>query len=87
MPDLVIIDAGDDVSKEAITAGCRAAAQLIESRGFTIAAAYGAALARANRESFNRRAAKAWDDAEDAAFKAAFGHIDDWPDDAVLDYA
>ncbi len=86
MPDLVIIDAGDDVSKEAIEVGCIAAEQLIESRGFTVAAAYEAALARANDESFNKRAAKAWDDAEDAAFKAALGHIDDWPEAAVLGY-
>lgn len=86
MPDLIIIDAGDETSKESIEVGCLAAEQLIESRGFTVAVAYTAALARANDEPFDKRAAKAWDDAEDAAFKAAFGHIDDWPEDAVLGY-
>jgi len=79
---LWILDA--DASEQAIEAGCRAAEALIISRGFTVQAAYEAALARANRESYARAPAKAWDDAEDAAFRACFGDEDDWPDDAVL---
>lgn len=79
---LWILDAG--VADEAIEAGCRAAEALIASRGFTVDAAYAAVLARANRESYARGPAKAWDDAEDAAFRACFGDEDNWPDDAVL---
>ena len=45
-----------------------AARSLIESRGLTVDAAYQAVLARANNERYDRRAAQAWDAAEDAAF-------------------
>ncbi|GAA4405128.1 hypothetical protein [Quisquiliibacterium transsilvanicum] len=79
---LWILDA--DASDADIEAGCRAAEALITSRGLTVEAAYAAVLARAGRERFDRRAAKAWDDAEDAAFRACYGNGDDWPDDAVL---
>ena len=64
-----------------------AAPALIESRGITVDQAYAAVMKRSNRESFDRNAAKAWDDAEDAALGAIFGDIDDWPDDAVLGLA
>ncbi len=79
---LWILDA--DASDADIEDGCRAAEKLIVSRGLTVEAAYAAVLARAGRERFDRRAAKAWDDAEDAAFRACYGDGDDWPDDAVL---
>lgn len=73
-----------DAPDAAVEAGCRAAEALITARGFSVETAYAAALARANRESYARGAAKAWDDAEDAAFRACYGDEDNWPDDAVL---
>ncbi len=79
---LWILDA--NASDADVEAGCKAAETLITSRGFTVEVAYAAVLARAGRERFNSRAAKAWDDAEDAAFRACYGDGDDWPDDAVL---
>jgi len=79
---LWILDA--DASDADIEAGCRAAEALITSRGITVEAAYAAVLARAGRERFDSRAARAWDDGEDAAFRACYGERDDWPDDAVL---
>ncbi|MFA7666652.1 MAG: hypothetical protein WCY32_11100 [Burkholderiaceae bacterium] len=87
MSELWLHDVGDDVSGDEIRKGCAAAAALIESRGLTIDQAYAAVMKRSNRESFDRSAAKAWDDAEDAALAAIFGDIDDWPDDAVLGLA
>lgn len=83
MGDICIHDAGDAPAKD-LERGCEAARKLIESRGFTVQQAYDAALHRANNERYDRKAAKAWDDAEDAAFAEAFGSDDDWPDDAVL---
>ncbi len=87
MTELWLHDVGDDVSREEIQKGCAAAAALITSRGLTVDQAYEAVMKRSNRESFDRKAAKAWDDAEDAALAAIFGDIDDWPDDAVLGLA
>lgn len=87
MTELWLHDVGDDVSHEEIRKGCAAAKALIESRGLSIDQAYAAVMKRSNRESFDRKAAKAWDDAEDAALGAIFGDIDDWPDDAVLGLA
>ncbi len=83
MIELCIHDAGD-ADTAALRRGCDAARRLIESRGFTVDAAYQAVLARANDEPYDRRAAQAWDAAEDAAFEAAFGSEEDWPEDAVL---
>lgn len=82
--DLWIYDVGDDVRPEDIERGCLAAESLIDSRGFTTEQAYAAVLARSNGERFDANAARAWDDAEDAALGAMFGDIDDWPDEAVL---
>lgn len=73
-----------DADDAVIEAGCAAAVKMIESRGFAVEAAYQSVLARSNRESFNRQAAKAWDDSEDEALRVAFGEEDDWPDGAVL---
>ena len=87
MSELWLHDVGDDVTREEIQKGCAAAKALIESRGITVDQAYAAVMKRSNRESFDRSAAKAWDDAEDAALGAIFGDIDDWPDDAVLGLA
>ncbi|HRO59575.1 MAG TPA: hypothetical protein PK177_10500 [Burkholderiaceae bacterium] len=87
MSELWLHDVGDDVSREEIQKGCAAATALIASRGLTVDQAYEAVMKRSNRESFDRKAAKAWDDAEDAALGAIFGDIDDWPDDAVLGLA
>jgi hypothetical protein len=87
MSELWLHDVGDDVSHDEIRKGCAAAETLIASRGLTVDEAYAAVMKRSNRESFDRRAAKAWDDAEDAALGAIFGDIDDWPDDAVLGLA
>ena len=87
MSELWLHDVGADVTREEIEKGCSAATALITSRGFSVDQAYAAVMKRSNRESFDRRAAKAWDDAEDAALGAIFGDIDDWPDDAVLGLA
>ncbi len=87
MSDLWIYDVSDDVAPDDIERGCLVAEQLIESRGFTVQKAYASVLARAHDEAYDRRAAKAWDEAEDAALGEIFGHIDDWPDDAVLGLA
>lgn len=87
MSELWLHDVGDDVSREEILKGCAAATALIASRGLTVDEAYDAVMKRSNRESFDRKAAKAWDDAEDAALAAIFGDVDDWPDDAVLGLA
>jgi hypothetical protein len=87
MSELWLHDVGEDVTPEEIRQGCAAATALITSRGLTVDQAYTAVMKRSNRESFDRKAAKAWDDAEDAALAEIFGDIDDWPDDAVLGLA
>ncbi len=69
--------------EEDIYAGCRAAAELIERRGFTVQQAYDAVMKRSNRERFERRAAQAWDNAEDEALRVAF-HGEEPPDEPVL---
>lgn len=84
MNELWLHDVGGDVSDDEIRKGCAAATALLEARGLSVDQAYDAVMKRSNRESFDRKAAKAWDDAEDAALGAIFGDIDDWPDDAVL---
>ncbi len=61
-----------DAPKEDIEAGCRAAAALIEKRGFTVEQAYDAVMKRSNRERFERRAAQAWDEAEDEALRVTY---------------
>ncbi|MCP5266256.1 MAG: hypothetical protein H6934_09075 [Burkholderiaceae bacterium] len=66
-----------------IEAGCQAAARLITGRGLTVDQAYWAVMARSNRERFDRRAAKAWDDAEDEAIRIAY-HGAEPDDDPVL---
>lgn len=66
-----------------IEAGCKAAAELIEKRGFSVRQAYDAVMKRSNRERFERRAAQAWDNAEDTALKVAY-HGDEPPDEPVL---
>ncbi len=68
---------------EDIEAGCRAATQLIEKRGFTVEQAYDAVMKRSNRERCERRAAKAWDDAEDEALEVTY-HGEEPPDEPVL---
>jgi len=66
-----------------IEAGCRAAAALIEKRGFTLQQAYDAVMKRSNRERFERRAAQAWDNAEDEALRVTY-HGEEPPDAPVL---
>ncbi|TAK52491.1 MAG: hypothetical protein EPO27_01155 [Betaproteobacteria bacterium] len=66
-----------------IEAGCRAAAALIEKRGFTLQQAYDAVMKRSNRERFERRAAQAWDNAEDEALRVTY-HGEEPPDEPVL---
>jgi hypothetical protein len=58
--------------KADIEAGCEAATALIEKRGITVQQAYDAVMKRSNRERFERRAAQAWDDAEDEALRVAY---------------
>ena len=66
-----------------IEAGCRAAAALIEKRGFSVEQAYAAVMKRSNRERFERRAAQAWDNAEDAALRVTY-HGEEPPGEPVL---
>jgi hypothetical protein len=70
-------------SQEDIEAGCEAATALIEKRGFTVQQAYDAVMKRSNRERFERRAAQAWDDAEDEALRVAY-HDREPQDEPVL---
>jgi hypothetical protein len=84
MPELWLHDVGPDVTNEDIQRGCAAATALLQARGLTVDQAYAAVMKRSNREAFDRKAAKGWDDAEDTALETIFGSIDDWPDDAVL---
>ena len=73
-----------ETGEDDVAEGCRAAEKLILARGFSVQQAYDAVLARSNRERFDKRAAQAWDDAEDEAFRVTYGGDDDWPDDAVM---
>jgi hypothetical protein len=73
-----------EASHDDIEQGCKAAETLILARGFSVQHAYDAVLARSNRERFDRKAAQAWDDAEDEAFRVTYGGDDDWPDEAVM---
>jgi len=66
-----------------VEAGCRAAAALIAKRGFTVQQAYDAVMKRTNRERFERRAAQAWDAAEDEALRVTY-HGREPPDEPVL---
>ena len=68
---------------EDIEAGCKAAAALIEKRGLTVEKAYDAVMKRSGRERFERRAAQAWDDAEDEALRVAY-HGKDPEDEPVM---
>jgi hypothetical protein len=72
-----------NASEEDIEAGCQAAAELIEKRGFSVEQAYDAVMKRSNRERFERRAAQAWDDAEDAALEVTY-RGEEPPDEPVL---
>jgi hypothetical protein len=69
--------------KADIEAGCGAAVALIEGRGITLDKAYDAVMKRSNRERFDRRAAQAWDDAEDEALRVAY-HDREPTDEPVL---
>jgi len=72
-----------DASEDDIKAGCSAAAALIEKRGFSIERAYEAVMKRSSRERFERRAAQAWDDAEDEALRVTYKG-EEPPDEPVL---
>ncbi|MEJ2173500.1 MAG: hypothetical protein P8Y76_00915 [bacterium] len=61
-----------EASKQDIEAACNAAAALIEGRGLSVEQAYNAVMKRSNRERFDRRAAQAWDEAEDAALEVLY---------------
>jgi hypothetical protein len=61
-----------DASEQDIEAACSAATVLIEGRGLRVEQAYNAVMKRSNRERFDRRAAQAWDDAEDAALEVIY---------------
>lgn len=61
-----------DAPRADIEAGCSAAEALIESRGLSVEQAYDAVMKRSNRERFDRRAAQAWDDAEDEALEVIY---------------
>jgi hypothetical protein len=61
-----------DAPREDIEAACTAAAALIEGRGVSVEQAYDAVMKRSNRERFDRRAAQAWDDAEDEALEVLY---------------
>ena len=72
-----------ELPREDIEAGCRAAEALIEKRGFTLEQAYEAVMKRTDRARFERRAAQAWDDAEDEALRVAY-HDEEPGDEPVL---
>ncbi len=72
-----------EASEQDIEAACGAAAALIESRGLRVEQAYDAVMKRSNRERFDRRAAQAWDDAEDEALEALYPG-EDPPTEPVL---
>ena len=80
---LWIVDA-EGVGDADIERACGAAEALIARRGLTVEAAYQAVMNRFDGKAFVRTAAKAWDDAEEAALTALYGDIDDWPDGPVL---
>lgn len=80
--NLWIVDT--DVSDAEIERACREAEALITRRGLTVDAAYRAVMNRFDGKPYVRNAAKAWDDAEEAALTVLFGDIDDWPDGPVL---
>lgn len=61
---------------EDIEDGCKAAAELIEKRGVSIERAYDAVMKRSSRKQFDRRAAQAWDDAEDEALRVAYHGVE-----------
>ena len=69
--------------KQDIEDGCRAAELLIESRGLTVEQAYNAVMKRSERRQFERRAAQAWDDAEDEALQITY-HGEEPPTEPVL---
>ena len=72
-----------DAPETEIAAGCQAAVALIEKSGFTVERAYEAVMKRTERRQFDRRAAKAWDDAEDEALRVTY-HGEEPPDEPVL---
>lgn len=81
---LWIVDA-DDVGDADISRACLAAEALISRRGLTVDAAYQAVMRRFDGKPYDRTAAKAWDDAEEAALADLYGdEVDDWPDGPVL---
>ncbi len=72
-----------NISRDDIEAACRAAEALIEERGFSLEQAYDAVMKRTERQRFDRRAAQAWDDAEDEALNVAYQGAEP-PDEPVL---
>lgn len=67
--------------------GAEAAHELLSGRGFTAREAHAACVKRGKREPFDEDAAQAWDDATNAAFRAAFEGWVAWPEAATLDLA
>ena len=72
-----------DAPEDDIKAGCSAATALIQKRGISVERAYEAVMKRSSRERFERRAAQAWDDAEDEALRVTYKG-EDPPDEPVL---
>lgn len=72
-----------EAKDEDIEAGCAAAVALIEKRGYSVDKAYDAVMKRSSRERFDRRAAQAWDDAEDEALRVTY-HGQEPDDEPVL---
>ncbi|ENZ78081.1 hypothetical protein OR214_02357 [Ralstonia pickettii OR214] len=67
--------------------GAEAARELLSGRGFTAQEAHEASVKRGKREPFDEDAARAWDDATNAAFRAAFEGWVAWPEAASLELA
>jgi len=61
-----------DAPEQDIEAACRTAVALIEARGVSVEQAYDAVMKRSERKRFDRRAAQAWDDAEDEALEVLY---------------
>lgn len=82
---LYIYDSG--ASSSEIERGVEAAAALFRDRGIDPSAARAARLAAADGQPYIPELAQAWDDAEVAAFEAAFADWARWPEGATLGLA
>ncbi|QMV32392.1 hypothetical protein 8G_00074 [Ralstonia phage Hyacinthe] len=79
---LTIADSGAD--DDEIREGVHAAAALLAARDISVEQAHIASVLRSCGDTYDADAAQAWDDAEYAAFRAAFLTWHSWPESAAL---